>query len=507
MDPTPAPDHLRRIWRSPVWRGALIVGLVAVTTRAIVALAQPHGLYFPDSWCYVIERPGPPCMAHDPATGWFWTVGTFGMRSASSVLWLQGILGIATALVLYRILVALSSWRWAVAGACLFAVLPVQLLMERTFLSETVETFLLAVALLAALGALRSLTAGCAVLMAAVASLAMGGALAVHTAFLLPAVATGVMLIVLVARHLSKRSARRWLMSVALAIVTLLGLLLPALPEAATYHRWFGVWTTDVSQGTFLLTRWAPLVTCHVPAGTTPRAKQEIKAACRIHSFGTPPGITQYMTWTAPFTYGASTSERIAAEQVGRTEAQLRSTATTGMLAHPGAFAGQLLDSVGWQLVGAPVNDLWQYRSPRFDRFVSPGAEIMPNFTQWFGPAGIPRVRPGDSALKRAAAATTRGGQILLWVILGLGAWRFARRRQHHKPWFPRLTPRTGMGWLTTTMVGTSMAAVAFGTYPVFRYWSPIMPALIVLAVLAATSVRVVAPNPLVEPERERAAA
>ena len=51
MDPTPAPDHLRRIWRSPVWRGALIVGLVAVTTRAIVALAQPHGLYFPDSWC------------------------------------------------------------------------------------------------------------------------------------------------------------------------------------------------------------------------------------------------------------------------------------------------------------------------------------------------------------------------------------------------------------------------------------------------------------------------
>ena len=63
------------------------------------------------------------------------------------------------------------------------------------------------------------------------------------------------------------------------------------------------------------------------------------------------------------------------------------------------------------------------------------------------------------------------------------------------------------MGWLTTTMVGTSMAAVAFGTYPVFRYWSPIMPALIVLAVLAATSVRVVAPNPLVEPERERAAA
>ena len=44
------------------------------------------------------------------------------------------------------------------------------------------------------------------------------------------------------------------------------------------------------------------------------------------------------------------------------------------------------------------------------------------------------------------------------------------------------------MAWVSTTMVATSMVAVAFGTYPVFRYWAPITPALIVLAVLSVTS-------------------
>ena len=488
MDPAPAPHPLRRLWASAPWRGAIIGGLVAGMIRVIIAVGQPHGLYFPDSWCYVIVRDGPPCMAHDPATGWFWSVGTLGVRSADSVLWLQGILGILTALVLYRTLVVVSTVRWAIVGACLFAVLPVQLLMERTFLSETVETFFIALALLAGLSALRSIQLWRATIWVGVAALAMGCALAVHTAFLVPAVATGSVLALLVAWRRWRVVGRRWLLVAGLAGVTALGLVVPAVPEAASYHRWFGVWTTDVAQGTFLLTRWAPLVDCHAPSGTTPRARAEIKAACKVRSFGAPPGITQWLTWTAPFTYDASTPRQIALERVGRTEAQLRQAATAGITSHPAAFVGQLLASLGWQVGGAPNDDLWQYRSPRLDRFVSPGSEAFPGFSQWFGPSGIPKGRPTDALLIRAAAGTTRSGQVLLWVILVAGGWRFVRRRQRRRPWLPRLTARTATGWLTSTMIITSMVAVAFGTYPVFRYWSPIVPALIVLAVLSLTS-------------------
>ena len=488
MDPTTNPHPLRRHWADPAWRGAIIVGLVAAIIRAITAVAQPHGLYFPDSWCYVIVRDGPPCMAHDPATGWFWSVGTLGIRSADSVLWLQGILGIATALMLYRILVVLSTVRWAIAGACLFAVLPVQLLMERTFLSETVETFFIVLGLLVGLSALRAAEAWRAAIWVGAAALSMGCALAVHAAFLLPALAASVVLVVLICRRLWSRQGRPGFMVLGLAAVTSLGLLVPALPEAASYHRWFGVWTTDVAQGTFLLTRWAPLVSCDIPPGTTPRAKAEITAACKVHSFGAPPGITPWLTWPSPVTYDASSPKRIAHERVGLTEAQLRQAAISGMTAHPVAFAGQMLASIGWQIGGAPNDDLWQYRSPKLDRFISPWADDFPDFTQWFGPDGIPRGRPGAPILVAAVAGTTRSGQVLLWVCLGFGAWRLVRRRRQRRPWLPHLTPRTSMAWVSTTMVATSMVAVAFGTYPVFRYWAPITPALIVLAVLSVTS-------------------
>ena len=488
MNPTTSPHPLRRLWASPAWRGAILVGLVAGIIRAVTAVAQPHGLYFPDSWCYVIVRDGPPCMAHDPATGWFWSVGTLGIRSADSVLWLQGILGIATALLLYRILQVLSSVRWAVAGACLFAVLPIQLLMERTFLSETVETFFIVLGMLAGLTALRSAETWRATIWMGTSALAMGCALCVHAAFLLPAVATSAVLVVLIARHLWKGAVRRGAMLLCLAVVTGLGLLVPALPEAVSYHRWFGVWTTDVAQGTFLLTRWAPLVSCDIPSGTTPRARAEITAACKVHSFGAPPGITQWLTWTSPFTYDAGTAKRIAHERVGLTEAQLRQAAIAGMVAHPSAFVGQMLAGIGWQIGGAPNDDLWQYRSPRIDRFISPWADDFADFTQWFGPDGIPRGRPGDPILVRAVCGTTRSGQILLWVSLGFGAWRLVPRRRQRRAWFPPPTPRTSMAWTSTAMVATSMLAVAFGTYPVFRYWSPITPALIVLAVLAVSA-------------------
>ena len=493
MDPLPAADPLRPLWRRPTLLGALAVGLVALGVRLVVAAIQPHGLYFPDSWCYVIKAEGPPCMAHDPAVGWFWSVGTFGVRSAASVLWLQAVLGIATALVLYRTLLLLSAVRWAVAGGCLFALLPVQLLMERTFLSETVETFFLALALLAALGALRAGDSWRALAWTAVSGGSMGCALAVHTAFLLPGLVTGAILVGLVLWRRWRALVHKAALLVGLSAAMVLGLLLPAVPEAVAYHRWFGVWTTDVSQGTFLLTRWAPLVPCRVPVGTTPRARAEILTACSVHSFGAPPGITQWITWTSPFTYGVRSRQDIAREQVARTESQLQQVATRAIASHRSAFAGQMLASLGWQLVGLPYDDLWQYRSPRLDRFVSPWATVFPNFSQWFGPSGIPAGRPEDRTLVRAAAGTTRAGQILLWVAMAFGAWRFARRRRLHKAWFVRLTPRTAMGVLTTTMVLTSMVAVAFGTYPVFRYWAPVMPALIVLAVLAVTPASILA--------------
>jgi hypothetical protein len=486
---TPTTSPRRRAVTSAVRWAALPIGL-AIVARIVVALTNPSGLYFPDSWCYVIRTDGPPCLAHDPAMGWWWSIGTFGIRSATSVLWFQAVLGVATVAVVYWTLTRIGRVWIAVAGASLLAVLPIQLLMERTFLTEAFETFAIAVGLAFALMAIRATKALRAVAALVAADAAFSCALSVHTAFLIPGLLTVFALSVLVLVRLWGLVEHRAPLVVALPVLCVLGLLVPAIPEAATYHRWFGVWTTDVAQGTFLLTRWSPIIPCALPAGATERATLEIKAACKLDAFGTPPGITQSATWRSPFTYGVINRRDIARERVAKTETQLTGVTLVAISKNPGPFALQMLASLGWQAAGLPVNDLWQYRVPRPEKLTAAEGRVFPNLTEWFGRDGIQANPHPDVSLLRANSGTTRAGQILLLAAILGGLVRLGRRLRRGPPGqrFASLslehTPRTGLAVISSIMVGTSMLTIAFGTYPVFRYWAPLIPALIILVAL-----------------------
>ena len=116
--------------------------VIAAGTRSLLAIFESGSFYFPDSWCYVIVSPNAPCSSgHSPAVTWFWQIGTFGNLTEHSVLLLQSVLGVMSALLLFRALRLLSTAKWAMVGASLFAVLPVELFFERAFMAESTETF------------------------------------------------------------------------------------------------------------------------------------------------------------------------------------------------------------------------------------------------------------------------------------------------------------------------------------------------------------------------------
>ena len=86
--------------------------------------------------------------------------------------------------------------------------------------------------------------------------------------------------------------------------------------------------------------------------------------------------------------------------------------------------------------------------------------------------------------------------QLLLWTAMLIALlraifWALAefRRRSEgvERPRLGRAPPsdRVSIAVLGSLLVVTSLLSVAVGTYPVFRYWSPVVPAILVLVALA----------------------
>ena len=490
----------RWAWRQAALPYAVVAG-TAILARLLVAISSPFPLYFPDSWCYAPRLGTLPCAAHDPAITTIWRLLSLDQLSESSVLMIQAVLGIASAVLLLKVLRRISSPSLSLAAALLFSVLPLQLLFEHMILTEATEVFCVVVFFAAVEEALRASSPVRLLLLSAISALAAGTAAAVHSSFIAPAAALWALSTALIAwRAWSTAGALRrgWLLAV-LPLLSLAMLLGPALPEAASYHRHYGVWTTNALAGPFLAARWAPLLSCDPPAGATPEAAAAIALFCRESSYGTPPGINERLVWSPAlggFTLARNGGSRA---RYARTDAQLQAAAIAGITAHPLSFASEMLSSLGFQLLGSPWTDLQRYNAGYRYAPGSPNARDFPDPVGWFGTTE-PRPRgPVDQGLLRLVGGTTRIPPLLVWIAILGGAWRLGRagRRSHRDPdadyrLFPLKPPatRVAIGILAAAQLVVSMLTVAFAGWDIFRYWAPLVPGLLILCVLVLPRAR-----------------
>lgn len=482
------------------WLVALTsVGFVAIIARAIGTVVAPWALYFPDSWCYVITRAVRPCPSHEPAINGFWRLFTFGSLSETHVLWAQAILGVVTALLVTWTLLRVSRWWVAMVAGWVAAVLPLQIWLERSMLTETAETFFLALFLAASCSALRTRRAVLIVIWSAVAAAAVGCAAAVHTAALLPAVTLVVALVVFVLWQSANSMPNRLLRYVALPAVCVVSMVGPTLPTLVSYHRWYSMWTTDPAQASFLVTRWSPIVDCTPPPGAMGRTHHVLRVVCTQRTFLSPPGWNQDLLWRPPLGNWALSLRKITPQEFATAQSQLLGAVERGIAAHPGAFLGQMWSSVVFQLTATPVNDLGDYRDPTI-KLPRSGPLVdtirFPNRASWFTRADETPRPHIDSTLRTMVSGTARVPQLLLWaamltslvraIIWGLSLLR-RRRDGHGGLQLGRAPPsdRVVIATLSSLLVATSLLSVAFGTYPVFRYWSPLVPAILVLVALS----------------------
>ena len=475
------------------------VAFVAVVARIVGTVLAPQALYFPDSWCYVITRAVRPCPAHEPAINGFWRIFTLGSLTEAHVLWAQAILGVATALLVTWCLLRLCRWWLAMLTGMLFAILPLQIWLERSMLTETVETFFLALFLATACSAIRARRPAPILAWTAIAAASLGCAAAVHTAALLPAVTLVTALIVLVLWKSAAAVSSRLLSYVALPTLCIVSLVAPTIPTLVTYHRWYSMWTTDPAQASFLVTRWSPIVDCTPPPGAMGRTHHVLAVVCEQRTFLSPPGWNQDLLWRPPLGHWALALRSITPGEFAATQSQLLGAVERGIVAHPQAFLSQMWASIVFQMTATPVNDLRDFHDPTA-KLPRSGPLVdsirFPNRSSWFTLADETPHPHIDSSLRTLVAGTTQVPQLLLWTAMLIALlraifWALAefRRRSEgvERPRLGRAPPsdRVSIAVLGSLLVVTSLLSVAFGTYPVFRYWSPLVPAILVLVALA----------------------
>ena len=483
----------------------IAVLFLAAGTRSLLAIFEPGSFYFPDSWCYIIVSPNAPCSSgHSPAVTWFWRIGTFGNLTEHSVLLLESVLGVMSALLLFRALRLLSTAKWAMIGACLFAIFPLELFFERAFMAESTETFFVCLFLVTAAESFRSITLVRMAAFSIAASASLGIAAALHDEFLVPALIVWIFMIILQVRQGSRTGAAmtRKLSLVGAATLSLVILVLPSVPIVTDYHNWYGIWTADPIEGALLTFDWAPLVSCTTPPAATDATRAVVHLACAHKKFEYPGSLLNQV-------YLPSVQSTIhltpdGKHRFAKTEQQLLGIAQRAIESHPVAFSREIARGVYWQLFRPPSDSLSRYTNAwtsgsASSIFTEADLPSFLNYHEWFSGSVARSNSSPAPGLSRAVSATLRLPQLLLWLAIIGGVWRSiawllvsrqkrgrdARDSRQQRSHIPKaFSSRVCLGLLGSMLISTSMFAVAFSSVPGFRYWVPLVPCIIMLLIL-----------------------
>lgn len=457
-----------------------VLTVYATVLRLVLDHLRPGAVYFPDSWDYVVvpQEGYAPNAMHSPVVGWIWRMGTFNHLTEAHVLILQGIFGVASTLLLYRLLNRVLMPLLATCIAAVFCSIPSVLFIERTMLTESTAMLALLLALVATERSVTCRTKRAATVWLLIATFFFGVQASVRPAF---QVFAGLVTIAVVATFIFRRGEGRYLHRLTRGLPLAIGAgalaALPLLPLVTAYDDAYGTLTTSPAQGAVMASRFGPLLSCATPATDTALAKAAIHEACH-ETFTDPPGITTRIIWDP----GAMSTALTTRTDFKKTAAELSSAATDAIEHHPGAALSQVLHGMSWQLFHAPFNSLDQYWSGR--GWTSGAAEAaFPNATTWFGAhegrysTSIP--------LGGVVARTLRVPQVLLYLAAAIGLINLLKNlvRRKFRPTFAQPSLWL-LGSLCVVLIAANVFTVAVGSLPGFRYWTVLLPAIIFLVAL-----------------------
>ena len=491
----PRPARTVRLGRlDPLW---LVVGLGAAAVRVALGLSVGLAPYSGDSWCLLHLGTADFCASHPPTITRIWRLFTFGTFTQGSVLLLQGVLGVLGALLLFALLRRVAN-RWVAAvAALLVSAVPVELFMERVIMAEAVETFVLLVGLWLGMWALRAPRRLDALWRICAASFVLGMGAAMHAAIALTVVTLTVLLVVLVVwRQVSEHTTGSVISLLLAPLLAAVVLVAPSIPMALRYQSTFGTLSTHAMAGTYLAASWAPLLSCPAPAGSQPAVEAFYREACTHRGFGDPPGVVAKLMWAPGLEFLRTAPDPNERAAFASAQSALAAAALSGIAHHPGGFLAEVGRSLWFQMTArASTRALHVYNTGR-SQWEQAQAETGPTAAavrQWFGRAVPSTTRPSPD-LGTAVRMTDWLPQAVLCLTILAGLVRLVvaggrrlRRRPRWSPssWLRPPSDRVCLGLFATALVFTGMLAWAVGSWPIFRLWSPLVPAVAILAVLA----------------------
>lgn len=457
-----------------------IVGIVALVSRLALAPPAMGGVYFSDSWDYIVNasgRAGSPSRFHSPFIYRVWNVGTLGHPDGVSVLWFQLALGVCTTLIVFAVVRLFTEKKLAMIWALLCSLLPAQLFAEHSYLTETTSTFLVALAVMCLIFITpkRSLVSNAS--LAFVAFAAAGCMVAVRPALqvvgltLFASIAYRLVRITISARDVRMRVTQK------LAIVSVgcvIGLL-PCANLASWYDAAYNSYSIAPGQSIDLFARWGSLVPCSEASAHEGIVREAVLEVCD-QPFASMPGSGTNTIWNGDSSLGwlmQSTTPQVAEELA------LKRIAMRAMTSHLSAVIGEMTRSVVWQLSGSPyvASDLYHDGSQWLNLRTSDDVKHV--VVDWMGD----RVVSTDESvpLLGAVEATTRVPQLFLALfgLLSLPVWVRGFRR--HRRGDPVVRLPRGLVSAASLVIGASILTTALGGIPSFRYWTPIWPCLAVL--------------------------
>jgi len=487
MQTTPTPPERRKLTiRQRVVKALdgvpfqfAFVGIVAVFARLLLFAYNSRGAYFSDSWDYIFRSrfPAPPSRFHSPFINQLWQLGTLGNANAATVLWFQLALGVCTTLIVFAIVRLFTEKKLAMSWALLCSLLPAQLFAERSYLTETMTSFLivLTVMCLIFIEPKRSLVsnAGLAVVAfgAAGCMVAVRPALQVAGIVLFASISYRVVRISFGGRNRKIRVARK------LASVTvgcLIGVA-PCIYLAAWYDAAYKNFSIAPGQAIDLFARWGALVPCSEAAAHEGLVREAVLEVFD-QPFSAMPGSGSNVIWSPDSSLHrlmGSPNPQVADEQ------ELKSIAMQAMMSHPLRVVGELAQSIWWQASGPPYVASSLYHNGSQWLHLKTTDDVKRRVADWIDSR---QISPNEGVpLLKAVESTTRVPQLFLTLfgLLSLPVWARALRRNRRGD--PVVGLPRGLVGAASLVVLASILTTALGGIPSFRYWTPIWPCLAIL--------------------------
>ena len=232
-----------------------VIAVCATALRAVVQLAYQQALIFPDSERYLQY-------AHNFIIGqwipdWLRTSGYSILlipavlaHNLASVVAVQHLLGLATAVLIYATCIHFGARRWLAALATIPVLFdPLQLDIEQYILTDVSATFLVVVALVVLVWKREAIGKAAP----AVAGLVIAAATLVRESDLLVMIPALLYLVVMI---------RPWRRLAGRAALLLAGCLIPVLAYVGWFNSWFGTFNLVTYNSEFLYGRIAPFAEC-----------------------------------------------------------------------------------------------------------------------------------------------------------------------------------------------------------------------------------------------------